>query len=77
MCIATIAKPNHVIMVNESSVFSIDFADIQEYIRSVVPEADIKGRDKQLHPTYIVGCGYLSLPLIAVFAQYSSYIMPE
>ena len=33
---------------------------------SAVPETVIKGRDKLLHPTYIlytVGCNYLSLPL--------------
>ena len=29
-----------------------------------MPEADIKDSDKWLHPTYIVGCSYLSLPLI-------------
>ena len=32
------------------------------YIRSVVPEASIKGRDKYLHSTVYVGCNYLSLP---------------
>ena len=34
------------------------------YIRHVVPQAGIKGLDKQLHHTNIVGCNYLSLPLI-------------
>ena len=29
-----------------------------------MPETDIKGRDKQLHPIDIVGCNYLPLPLI-------------
>ena len=29
-----------------------------------VPEAGIKGMDKKLHPTDIVGCNYLSMPLI-------------
>ena len=28
------------------------------------PDAVIKDRDKWLHPTYTVGCNYLSLPLI-------------
>ena len=42
------------------------------WYRSVVPEAGIKGRDKELHPTNTVGCNYLSLPLLL---QYSSYIV--
>ena len=31
---------------------------------STVPEVGFKGRDKLLHPTFIVGCNYLSLPLM-------------
>ena len=34
------------------------------WIRSVVPEADIKRLDMWLHPTDTVGCNYLSLPLL-------------
>ena len=34
-------------------------------MRGAVPEAGIKGWDKYLHPTYIVGCNYLSLPLVS------------
>ena len=34
------------------------------YIRSVVPEAGLKCKDKQLHPTVSVGCNQLSLPLL-------------
>ena len=34
------------------------------HMRSAVPEAGIKGRDKYLYPTVIVGYNYLSLPLI-------------
>ena len=34
------------------------------YLRNVVPEAGIKGKDKWLHPTVSVGCNYLSLLLI-------------
>ena len=33
-------------------------------MRSIVPEAGIKGGNRQLHPTASVGCNYLSLPLI-------------
>ena len=33
-------------------------------MKTFVPEAGIKGRDKKLHPTDTVGCNYLSLPLI-------------
>ena len=33
-------------------------------VRSVVPEAGIKGRDKSLHPIVSVRCNYLFLPLI-------------
>ena len=37
---------------------------IHPELRSVVTEAGIKGRDKELHPTETVGYNYLSLPLI-------------
>ena len=42
------------------------------HMRTCVPEAGIKGRDKQLHPTISVGCNYLSckwyLPLAHTFS---------
>ena len=34
-----------------------------------VPETGFKDRDKQLHPTYTVGCNYFSSPLIADFGN--------
>ena len=37
------------------------------YMRTLVPEAGISGRDKWLHPTVAVGCNYLSLPEIPAF----------
>ena len=37
-----------------------------KYLKSVAPEACIKGRENLLHPTDTVGCNYLSLPLINV-----------
>ena len=33
-------------------------------MRTCAPEAGIRGRHKQLHPTVSVGCNYLSLPKI-------------
>ena len=35
-----------------------------KHIRSVVPEAGIKGMHNKVHLTHPVGCNYLSLPLI-------------
>ena len=45
----------------------IENTDAWEQIRGIVPEADIKGRGKKLHPTDTKGCIYLSLPLILTF----------
>ena len=36
----------------------------RQYIRSIVPEAGIKGNDKLLHSTVSVGCNCLSLPAL-------------
>ena len=52
-----------------------DFVWLTEYIRSVVPEAGIKGRNKQLHPTDTMGCNYLSLPLIS--ASDTTFLIPS
>ena len=49
----------------------------------LLPEASIKGRDNQLHPTIFMGCNYLPLPLIPAsgicfllsFAQANRYVM--
>ena len=48
-----------------------DFISYMYYKRSVVPQADIKGRDKLLHSILSVRCNYLSLSLI-----HSSRIIP-
>ena len=37
---------------------------IKRHTKCVVLKAAIKGRYKSLHPKYIVGCNYLSLPLV-------------
>ena len=44
------------------------------YMRSVVPEAGVNGRDKLSHPTISVGCDYLSLSLISASSKDSWYI---
>ena len=55
------------IAVSANVVFSLYPTRNKVYlIRSVVPEAGIKDRGKQLHPTGTVGCNYLSLPLIVL-----------
>ena len=38
-------------------------------MRIYMPEADIKGRDKQLHHTDTVVCNYLFLPLIPALSM--------
>ena len=40
--------------------------DVENIFTSVVPESGIKCMDKRLHPTYTVGCNYLSMSLISI-----------
>ena len=37
---------------------------VQGLMKTCVPEAGIKGRDKYIHPTVSVGCNYFSLALV-------------
>ena len=43
------------------------------HMRTVVPEMDIKGNDRQLLPTVYVECNYFSLPLILLLTPHSWY----
>ena len=54
-----------------SSVSYLEGSDLD--MRSDVPEAGIKGRDKSLHPSLSVRCNYMSLPLIPVSG--TTYLM--
>ena len=46
----------------------------ERYLRSLVPEAGIKGRDKSSHPTDNVRCNYLSLSLIPASGTTPSHL---